>query len=84
MNKTCGNCSFDYNGHCTINHFDRHSANQKGCNAYVKKESKKELKKMKAREMINILEDYINEHGEDVELNLRNWQNGANSKIVEV
>ena len=39
---------------------------------------------MKAREMINILEDFINEHGEDVELNLRNWQNGENSKIVEI
>lgn len=50
MNKTCGNCSFDYNGHCIINHFDRHSANQKGCNVYVKKESKKKIEGVEKNE----------------------------------
>lgn len=47
--KTCGNCSFDYNGHCIIKHFDRHSANQKGCSTYVKK-AKKENKGVEKNE----------------------------------
>lgn len=39
---------------------------------------------MKAREMIKILEDFVNEHGEDVDVNLRNWQSGMDSEVVEI